>query len=97
MSTWACVSENIYFTLSHDIVDQNYKFMNHQQKYLFNRYFENALILEEDKAPHRALISSFTVIAHELAHQFFGNLVTCEWWSQIWLNGKKSISILSFQ
>lgn len=27
-----------------------------------------------------------TLTAHELAHQFFGNAVTCEWWSFIWLN-----------
>ena len=26
------------------------------------------------------------VIAHELAHQWFGNLVTMEWWSDLWLN-----------
>lgn len=26
------------------------------------------------------------VMAHELAHQFFGNLVTSDWWSDIWLN-----------
>lgn len=25
-------------------------------------------------------------MAHELAHQFFGNLVTCDWWSDIWFN-----------
>ncbi|XP_041082703.1 aminopeptidase N-like [Polyodon spathula] len=27
-----------------------------------------------------------TVIAHELAHQWFGNLVTMRWWNDLWLN-----------
>ncbi len=27
-----------------------------------------------------------TVIAHELAHQWFGNLVTMQWWNDLWLN-----------
>ena len=32
----------------------------------------------------RKLVAS--VIAHELAHQWFGNLVTMKWWDDIWLN-----------
>jgi puromycin-sensitive aminopeptidase len=27
-----------------------------------------------------------TVVTHELAHQWFGNLVTMEWWDDLWLN-----------
>lgn len=26
------------------------------------------------------------IVSHELAHQWFGNEVTCSWWSHTWLN-----------
>lgn len=27
-----------------------------------------------------------TLISHELAHKWFGNLITCYWWSNTWIN-----------
>lgn len=39
-----------------------------------------------DDIPHAQKLSGVDVISHELAHQFFGDLVTCEWWDQVWLN-----------
>lgn len=43
-----------------------------------------------DRTLHRAdtetLSSSEGLVSHELAHQWFGNLVTCKDWSHLWLN-----------
>jgi aminopeptidase N len=49
-------------------------------------YRENAMIYEEkyDDIPHTQKLSGVDVISHELAHQFFGDYVTFEWWSFLW-------------
>jgi puromycin-sensitive aminopeptidase len=47
---------------------------------------ETALLLDERTATHAELQGVAEVIAHELAHMWFGDLVTMRWWNGIWLN-----------
>ena len=44
------------------------------------------LLIDEDSASEHQKRSFAYVMAHELAHQWFGNLVTMSWWDDLWLN-----------
>ncbi|MFZ1459138.1 MAG: M1 family metallopeptidase [Candidatus Saccharimonadales bacterium] len=48
--------------------------------------YREGYLLAEDNTPVDQKRSIATVIAHELAHQWFGNLVTMRWWDDLWLN-----------
>ncbi|XP_039306626.1 uncharacterized protein LOC105193936 [Solenopsis invicta] len=47
---------------------------------------EYGLFYDEKEATSTYEKYLITVIAHELTHMWFGNLVTCDWWDYIWLN-----------
>jgi aminopeptidase 2 len=44
------------------------------------------LLFDEAGSSLKTKQSVAYVVGHELAHQWFGNLVTMEWWSDLWLN-----------
>lgn len=47
---------------------------------------ETAMLFEEGVSSSTFRERVATVVAHELAHQWFGNLVTPFWWTDLWLN-----------
>jgi aminopeptidase N/puromycin-sensitive aminopeptidase len=49
-------------------------------------YREAALLIDDKTASVGAKQEVAEVIAHEVAHQWFGDLVTAAWWDDIWLN-----------
>ena len=47
---------------------------------------ENLLLVDPDRATQAERQLVVDVVAHELAHMWFGDLVTMRWWNGIWLN-----------
>jgi aminopeptidase N len=49
-------------------------------------FYRETLLLADENASVGARKNIAKVLAHEIAHQWFGNVVTMQWWDDIWLN-----------
>jgi aminopeptidase N/puromycin-sensitive aminopeptidase len=49
-------------------------------------YRETDLLIDDKTASLDAKEEVASVVAHEMAHQWFGDMVTMQWWDNIWLN-----------
>ena len=48
--------------------------------------YNDLLIFREERPPVSQISVSVDVILHEMAHMWFGNYVTMDWWDGLWLN-----------
>ncbi|GAA3947148.1 aminopeptidase N [Actinoplanes auranticolor] len=80
----------------HEIFEVRYPFGHYQQAFVpefnFGAMENPGLVVFRDEFIYRSAVTDSErehramVIAHEMAHQWFGDLVTMAWWDDLWLN-----------
>jgi Peptidase family M1 domain/Peptidase M1 N-terminal domain/ERAP1-like C-terminal domain len=48
--------------------------------------FDRYMLVDPDISTQAETVNAFVTVAHEMAHQWFGDLVTMDWWNDLWLN-----------
>ncbi|MBM2621684.1 aminopeptidase N [Actinoplanes sp. LDG1-06] len=84
------------FDRYHEIFDIRYPFGHYQQAFApefnFGAMEYPGLVVFRDEFIYRSAVTESerehraNVIAHEMAHMWFGDLVTMAWWDDLWLN-----------
>ncbi|SEF64980.1 Membrane alanyl aminopeptidase Metallo peptidase. MEROPS family M01 [Actinacidiphila yanglinensis] len=84
------------FDRYHEMFDEPYAFDSYDQAFMpefnFGAMENPGLVLFRDEYVFRSaaspteLLNRAVVMAHEMAHMWFGDLVTLRWWDDIWLN-----------
>jgi aminopeptidase N len=80
----------------HEIFDVRYPFGHYQQAFVpefnFGAMENPGLVVFRDEYLYRSAVTESerenraNVVAHEMAHMWFGDLVTMAWWDDLWLN-----------
>ena len=60
--------------------------MSAQENWGLILYRESVLFYDPKTSSQSSKLGTVGVVSHEIGHQWFGDLVTMEWWNDIWLS-----------
>ncbi len=76
----------VYFRAYYFLIVEILKLLPRVSFFFLRENRESALLIDTQKESRSRRQSVADINAHELAHQWFGDLVTTDWWNTIWLN-----------
>ncbi|KAF3689289.1 Aminopeptidase N [Channa argus] len=75
----------LYYNISYPLSKSDFYF-GAMENWGLVTYRETKLLYDPVMSSIKNKETTATIIAHELAHMWFGNLVTLRWWNEVWLN-----------